>query len=286
MLNIKILAIVIFIFSILGIIFFNQLKAPREKSRQQNSIQENKKTEVLIQGVKRPHGIGEINGKIHVSSETDKALYKIEGGKAEKVATLDFAHDMWGWSRDSSIIAVFNENRLVEIDTKGGVKSIIEGLGGPNGLTYDKDRLTYFISNYNLETVVSFKEDHLNPELVVGNLKGPAGLAFDEFTRRLFIANYLDGSITIVTDKTVLQNIKYPDLSNIESLSLDTRNNLRATATQNGKGVVVILKEDGTYKVLLETELPEPLVGYFTEYEVYLVSPNDPEGKILKAKLY
>lgn len=283
--NIKLMILLFVIFTIFGVIIFNQPKVNIEKPVQQISTQE-KKIEVLIEGIKKPHGIGDINGQIHVSSETDKTLYKIENGRAEKLATLDFGHDMWAWSRNASIIAVFNENRLVEIDEKGNVRDILKGLRGPNGITYDQEGLTYYLSNYNSGTVISFKKEDPKPELVVGNLKGPAGLAFDGLTRRLFISNYLDGSITIVKDKTVLQNIRYPNLNNIESLSLDARNNLRATAIQNGKGVVVILNEDGTYKVLLETELPEPLVGYFTEFEVYLVSPNDLRGRVLKAKLY
>lgn len=292
MFNIKVLIVLVILVSILGLgaIFLNQSKTNLEKpSSQQSEIEEKikeERIEVLVQGIKRPHGIGEINGKIHIGSEVDKALLKVENNRVEKVASLDFAHDMFAWSNNSALVAIFKENRLVEIDEKREVKDIFKGLGGPNGITYDSETLTYYVSNYNFGTVISFKREDLKPELVVGNLKGPAGLAFDGFTRRLFIASYLDGSIAIVRDGAILQTIKYPGLEFIESLSLDSEKNLRATASENGKGVVVVLKENGTYEVLLKTELPNPLVGYFTENKVYLVSPNDSQGRVLKAKLY
>lgn len=254
------------------------------------------KIEVVASGIKRPHGIGFNNGIVYVSSETDKILYKIIDGKPQKFVELDFTHDMI-FEEDGSIITpVFNENRVVKISSDGKIETLFSNLSGPNGIIKYKDGNLY-VSNYFSGKVLALKNDGRRYDVSSGDHKGPAGLVFAEdklFMDDLWVASYLDGTFSKYDlgekpgGQPRVYHFKFDDIVNPESLYLTKDNKLIATAVKNGKGVVIKIGNiHNQYETLLETDLPGPLVGYFTdEGFVYLVSSNDPQGRILKAKIF
>lgn len=254
------------------------------------------KIEVVASGIKRPHGIGFNNGIVYVSSETDKILYKIMDGKPQKFVELDFTHDMI-FDRDGSIITpVFNENRVVKIFPDGKIENLFSNLSGPNGIVKDKNG-DFYVSNYFSGKVLALKNDGRRYDISIGDHKGPAGLAYSEdklFMDDLWVASYIDGTFSQYNLQEKLGSqlrafhFKFDDITHPESLYLTKDNKLLATAVKNGKGVVIKIGNIHTqYETLLETDLPDPLVGYFTdEGVVYLVSPNDPAGRVLKVKIF
>ncbi len=260
-----------------------------EVSNSEMELEERPTVETVAEGIKRPHGIVVDNGVVYVSSEVDKALYKIKDGKSEKLADLNFTHDSVG-TRTGFITPVFYENRVVEVSFDGKVKDILKtGLSGPNGITASISNQRYFVTNYNSGSVISFNYYGSDLKVLANNLKGPAGVVFDPFSLKLYVANFLNGSVSVIRDKE-REDIKYEGLKSIESLTFDhrynDRNRLLATAVKEGKGVIVELKEDGTYEILFTSDLPDPVVGYFAGPDVYLVSPNDSQGRVLRVRLY
>lgn len=251
--------------------------------------------EVVASGIKRPHGIGFHNGTIYVSSETDKVLYKIKDGKTERFVDLNFPHDMIFEADGSIVTPVFYENRVVRIKPDGTVTTLYSGFDGPNGIAYNKFGNIY-VSNYNNSRVLTTRDNTTFTDMTVRTLDGYAGLAYDTERNFLWIAGYTGNSISGygLGDKdasikrqrtfyTKLEGVTHPESIKIKDGATNT---LLVTAVKNGKGVIIETNHLGQYKVILETDLPDPLVGYFTDDGyVYLVSPNDSQGRILKAKI-
>lgn len=251
--------------------------------------------EVVATGIKRPHGIGFNNNIIYVSSEIDKALYKITDGKIEKFVDLNFPHDMIFETDGSILTPVFNENRVVRIKPEGTITTLYSGFDGPNGIAYNKFGNIY-VSNYNNSRVLTTRDNTTFTDITVRTLDGYAGMAYDKERNFLWIAGYLGNSISgyglgdkdgsIKRPRTFyakLEGITHPESIHVKDGSTNT---LLVTAVRDGKGVIIETNHLGQYKVILETDLPDPLVGYFTDGGyVYLVSPNDSEGRILKAKI-
>ena len=253
--------------------------------------------EVVYSGIKRPHGIGFHQGIIYVSSEIDKALYKVIDGKAEKFVDLNFTHDMI-FEEDGSIITpVFNENRVVKISKSGEVETLFSNLSGPNGIVKDKNG-DFYVSNYFSGKILALKSDGRRFDISQGDHQGSAGLTYLKDKAGLddlWVASYIDGIFAkhdLQDDKVGSQLrvflFSYPDIIHPESLYLNKDKRLFATATKDGKGVIIEVFNQGVpYKIILETDLPDPLVGYFTEEGfVYLVSPNDLKGRILRSKIF
>lgn len=252
------------------------------------SLTETKSTriETVYKGIQKPHGIGFGNSKVYVSSETSKELFSINGDKLESVALVNFAHDMLFEADGSIITPIFIENTVAKISRNGIKTDLVKNLSGPNGIIQDKDGNIY-VSNYLSGTVITFnKQSPHDYKTVISSLKGPAGMALDQERNYLYIANYLNNSITRYNAYTSkIYDIRPFGLGHIESLYLTQDSKLVATASNRGQGIVAEINTDGTFKTLLETGLPDPLVGYFVDdTTVYLVSPNDPLGRVLKAK--
>ena len=265
-------------------------------SQQKEKTDFSSKIEVIFKGIKRPHGIGFNNGIIYVSSETDKALYKIIDGKSEKFVDLDFAHDMVFEPDGSIITPVFNEGRVVRVNPNGIIETLHDKqFNGPNGIAYNKFSFVY-VSNYNSGRILTTRDGVNFSEVTAGDLKGPAGIAYDKEKNTIWIASFLGNTISsyglgdnqeasIRRPRTFHYNLE--GLIHPESIFVKDSNfsKVLVTAVKNGKGVVVESNPQGKYEIILETDLPDPIVGYFTnDGYVYLVSPNDAEGRILKAK--
>jgi len=235
--------------------------------------------EVLFSGIRRPHGIGVVGDTVFVSSEVDRGLFRIEDGAPEFFAPLNFPHDMIALPDGSLITPVFLEDRLVRIGPDAAVTELARGLAGPNGLTAGAAG-GYIVSNYRQGTVVLIERDAALPRTLAARLKGPAGVAYDG--RTLYVAEYLSNRVAVIEGER-RSEITPIGLTRIESLSIDAGNRLLATAERNGRGVVAAVQPDGRYDVLVTTELPAPLVGHFRgDGYVFLVSPNDPEGRVLR----
>lgn len=287
-----------FLLSLILIIYNKQNKTSIQHTQQPAQALKTTKApeiEVVATGIKRPHGIGFHNGVVYVSSETDKALYKVREGKVERFVKLNFPHDMIFEADGSIITPVFNENRVVRISPEGKITTLYSNFDGPNGIAYSKFGYMY-VSNYNNSRVLTTRDETTFTDMTVRTLDGYAGLAYDADRNFLWVAGYLGNSISGygLGDKNAsvqrprtfyakLEGVTHPESIYIKG---GERNLLLVTAVKNGKGVVIETNHLGKYKVVLETDLPDPLVGYFTDNGyVYLVSPNDAEGRILKAKL-
>ena len=237
--------------------------------------------EVVYSGIQRPHGIGVAGDTLYVSSEVDRGLYRIADGVLELVARANFPHDMIATLDGALITPVFLEDRVVRIDEDGTLTELATGMSGPNGIAEDGDG-SYYVSNYFAGTVVLIGDD-APPQTIATRLDGPAGVAYGRDSNTLYVAEYLGNRIAVIRGDE-RDHIALSGLVNIESLFVNSDGQLLATAERNGRGVVVEVSEDGGYEVLVSTDLPGPLVGHFTrDGYVYLVSPNDPEGRVLKA---
>ena len=241
---------------------------------------------VVAKGVAAPHGVFALNGAVYVSSEKDKALYKLVNGKPQKFADLDFVHDMLPLADGSFVAAVFNENRVVSISKDGQVKTVLKDLDGPNGLVRTADG-TMLVSNYLSGTVLAFDPDGSNQKILVTDMKGPAGLAVNKKNNTLYIADYLESSVLVLNGKKAAK-INFPGLT-VDSLFF-VNEKLYATVGLNTAGGIrggfVELKPTGEFKLLIDPGLPSPLIGQIdNEGIIHLVSPNDPNGYVLKYSL-
>lgn len=299
--------VILIIILVAGLAFYKfQSSAPskptQHDSTSSSAIKEELKkplVETIVTGIKRLHGIGFNKGVVYVSSETDKILYKVIGGKAEKFVELNFTHDMIFEDDGSIITPVFNENRLVKISPTGQIETLFSGLSGPNGVVKDEDG-NFIVSNYNSNQVLALKTDGTRFDISHKDHKGPAGLAFikkgeGRSLDGVWVASFLSNTFSeyhLDLNKKGSQlrafNSSPKGITHFESLYYTTDKKLLATAVKDGKGVVVEVLDSGrAYNTLLETDLPDPLVGYFTsDGEVYLVSPNDQQGRILRSKLF
>ena len=252
--------------------------------------------EIVAKGIKRPHGIAFNNGIVYVSSETDKALYKVTGSVIERFADLDFTHDVIFESDGSIITPVFNEQRVVKIKPNGTIQTLYSGFDGPNGIVFNKFGYVY-VSNYNSGRILTTRDGVNFSEVTAGDLKGSAGIAYDKETNSIWVAGFLGNTISMYglgdseeaeirrprTFHYILEGVIHPESIFVRG---SKSSKVLITAVKNGKGVVIESDPQGKYKVILETDLPDPVVGYFTEDGlVFLVSPNDPEGRILKARI-
>ena len=237
--------------------------------------------EVLYEGIQRPHGIGVVGDVLYVSSEVDRGLYRITDGALELLAKLNFPHDMIAMRDGSLITPVFLEDRVVRIDEDGTLTELAGGLSGPNGIAEDGDG-SFYVSNYFAGTVVLIG-NAAPPQTIATRLNGPAGLAYNKDSNTLYVAEYLGNQIAVIRGDE-RDRIALSGLINVESLFVSSDGKVLATAELDRRGVVVEVLGDGGYEVLVSTDLPGPLVGHFTDDGyVYLVSPNDREGRILKA---
>lgn len=234
---------------------------------------------LIAKDIKHPHGIGVINGVVYVSSETDKTLYKLQNGARVKVTDANFVHTMLAQSDGSIIATVFMENTVISIKPDGTKKVLVKDLAGPNGIVEVKNN-RIFISNYLDGTVVSVKKDGSDKKVAISDLKGPAGLAYDSKTDTMYVADYLGASLLVVRNGRSAK-VEYPGLT-LESIYVkDAR--VYATTGVKGRGVIVQLLPNGKADVIANTGLPSPLNGHFTDDgSVYVVSPNDPHGYVLK----
>lgn len=282
--------VIVLVLTVLGYAFFRNQSTPAQKTEAfpTEQIEQAEKPkpeiEVVASGIKRPHGIGVYKDTIYVSSETDKALYKVIDGKVEKFLNLNFPHDMIFQDDGSIITPVFNENRLVKIYPDGKLEDLSKNLSGPNGLA----KITggcFLVTSYISGDLDCINEDGKTTHLK--NLKGPAGVIVKGSA--VYVAVYNAGTIlkySLITQTTnFIPQVLIKDLSHPESIGI-INNRLFTTHSVEGKGVVSEILDSAELKTILETDLPDPLVGHFTEDGfVYLVSPNDPQGRILKAKI-
>lgn len=299
------LIVLIIIIALVGYsIYKNQSPKPKPEEKNAQTQQTNKpkeeivkpEIEVVSKGINRPHGIAVNNGIIYVSSETDKALYKVKDGNIEKFVSLDFPHDMVFEPDGSIITPVFNEGRVVRINPNGAIETLHSDFKGPNGIAYNKFGAIY-VSNYNSGRILTTRDGVNFSEVTAGDIKGPAGIAYDKEKDTIWVAGFLGNTISMYglgddkdaairrprTFLATLEGIIHPESIYVKNSKFSI---ILVTAVKDGKGVIVESNPQGKYKVILETDLPDPMVGYFTEDGyVYLVSPNDPEGRILKAKI-
>ncbi len=239
--------------------------------------------QLIYHGIKRPHGLAVAGDTLYVSSETDKGIYAIREGRITRFLPLNFPHDIIVNADDSLITPVFMENRVVKISKEGSITELAKGLAGPNGIARSRAGDIY-VSNYRDGSVVKFREEDARLQTVATGLSGPAGLAYDDANRALYVAQYLGNSIVKLTD-TGKVNIQPTGLGHFESLSLGANGNLKATAVSRGVGVVVNVRDSGEFAIVITTDLPDPLVAHFADGFMFFESPNDPLGRVFKAKL-
>jgi DNA-binding beta-propeller fold protein YncE len=238
----------------------------------------------VYRGIKRPHGIGAHLGTIYVSSEADKKIYAIKNGAVVHSLPLNFTHDMVFVGKGGYLTAVFFDNTVVRVLGEKHTETLVSNLSGPNGLAVNGKH--WFVSNYLAGNVVQFTIEEQTPTTLIQNLNGPAGMVVDEQSNTLYVAEYIGNQITTFNLKTQESSAtSYSPLNHIESLFIDFQGRLLGAGILDGQGVIAVLNKNGTFDVLIETGLPEPIVAHLDENDVYIVSPSDKEGKILRATL-
>lgn len=233
-------------------------------------------------------GLGFFNNTLYFALKSSKRLYKLVNSSPKALADLDFVQNML-FGRDGTIIApVFNENRVVRILQEGIVVDFLQDVKSPTSVA--KGNAYYFVSSFFENKVIKIKKDGTNPELLLDKLSGPVSLYYDSDTNTLYIANYNRPVLTIKKLSTfdpARTDIFFDGLSHIRTILTLYKGKVVVLASLQGKGVVALLDLDSIrYKLLLQTELPDPIFGVLTKNNiVYLASENDPLGRIFKLNL-
>jgi hypothetical protein len=232
----------------------------------------------VASGINRPYGVGFINNTLYVSSLGDKTIYTVSSSEKKPIAKMDFVNSFLT-TQDSLLLPDYANNTIMKVASTSATV-FKKGLSGPLSISKDKKN-NYYVANYLGNTVTLFQENGNSIQNYVTNLAGPSSVLYDDQTSSLYIANFLSSTLTIVVPGN-RADITYKSLLNMTTLYLSSKQRLYVLATNNGHGVLAELKQDGTALPILITDLPSPVVGYFANNTVYMVSPNDKQGRILK----
>lgn len=239
---------------------------------------------VFVSGIQKPFGIAFTAGTVYVSGDSGKKLFAILDGKAQGIASLNGVADVFEMNNGTLVATVFYDNKLVTLTPKGETKTLFTNLAGPTGITADNQN-TLYITNYFDGSVNSMTIDGKKIKTVAQNLSGPAGIVYRPSDQSLIVAEYALDSIVII-GKQNTKRVRLSKLTHLKSVYISSQNAILATATLDNKGVIVQIKEDGSYFIRARTNLPDPIIGAFSPSGlVYVTSPNDPEGRILKIQL-
>lgn len=221
----------------------------------------------FVSDVGEPHGLGYYNGTLYVSDWENKSLSKVTpdtGQKKVLADELDGAHDMVQDDDGKLVVALYKENRVVRVDPKSGkVNEVASGLSGPNGIARARNG-GYYVTNAVGGTVVKIGTDNAVRTIASG-LKEPAGIVVDN-DNIIRVAQFADteNAVVQVQDNGKISTV-VKGLVNAESLLYDSRKNLVISHVVNGRGALSIFFADGTQHVVLQTELPGPIVGPVTD---------------------
>lgn len=239
---------------------------------------------IFISGIKKPFGISVPLSTVYVSSVDTKILYAITDGKPQYIARGNGVSEVLENEDGTLYYTILNENKLIARDPKGVETVIRNDLSGPQGIVRNPEG-TFYLTNYFDGTVVSMTEEGKDKRIVAENIAGPAGIAYRASDKSIIVASYAGNAIVVIST-FFTKTIPLKKLTHIRSISATPQNTFLVTATLNKKGVIAEVKEDGTYVLRARTNLPDPLIGAFTQSGVvYVVSPNDPKGRILKIQL-
>ena len=211
-------------------------------------------------------------------------LYAITDGKPQYIARGDGVTDVLEKEDGTLYYTIMNENKLMERDPQGVEKVIRSDLSGPQGVARNPEG-TFYVTNYFNGTVVSMTEEGKGKRVLAENIAGPAGIAYRQLDKSVIVASYA-GNAVVVISSFFTKTIPVKKLTHLRSIMATPQNTFLVTATLNKKGVIAEVKEDGTYVLRARTNLPDPLIGAFAQSGVvYVTSPNDPKGRVLKIQL-
>lgn len=239
----------------------------------------------IASGIFQANGIAVAKDAIYISTDTE-GLLSFKNGEIKQIAPLTDGRLIFVDNDGSLIVPVFAKDKVTKIGKDGTFFDFPIVFSGPTGITKD-NRGNFYVTNRTSGSVTTFRQDGKNAKVLINNLENPSGIFYNTGDNTLYIAHSTLGAITTYRlDTRERADILFAGLENIESISI-VSNQILATATTNNKSVVVNLNQKkGSFKIIQEVNLPSPIIGYFTgNNEVYLVSPKDTEGKILKIRL-
>lgn len=280
------LFVILGIFLVISLAFYAQERKLKPPVPTQQSIQvETNNLETVVSGISKAHGIAFTKDTIYVSSDTE-GLVSFKDGQVRQLAPLVTGRTIFVETDGSLVVPVFSEDKVVKVGKDDVLTDFPIVLSGPTGITKD-NRGNFYVTNHTSGSVTTFRQDGKNARVLIDNLEKPTGIFYNNQDNTLYIADSgISGITTYRLDTKERVDILFVGLENMESISV-VSSRILVTATANGKSVIAELDEKkGSFKVILEISLPQPVIAHFTkDNEVYLVSPEDPEGKVITIKL-
>lgn len=232
-------------------------------------------------GYNRPRTVAFWKLDMYISSQADETIYRRTVDGEKPFVPARFGSDMILDDNGSLIMTLFDENRLVRVQPDGSVRPISKLLSHPSGLSFVPGSC-YYVANYTAGSV-SCVEEGGRTETFIDSLVGPVGLL--QWNRYLYVTDYLSRDASVIRVPIVgnrTKEIVARGLMHATSVGI-IDGQLYVIHTEEGVGVVSRILDDGSSERVLVTDLPDPVTARFgTDRFVYLVSPNDPDGRIMR----